>query len=85
MTGRATGELDRCPNLILRCQLFADFVLVGRGLPVHIENLILRAKHLLGRAMAVDAPGHQQRVGLKDQGHLIDLAVAGGAPDALLI
>src|SRR3977135_2053394 len=52
MTGRAAGELGRCPNLVLFPQLGADFRLIIRGLPVHIENLIFRAENLLGMAMA---------------------------------
>src|SRR5258708_21681524 len=56
MTGRAARQLDRCPNLVLFPQLGADFGLIVRGLPVHIENLIFRAENLLWVAMAVHAP-----------------------------
>jgi len=64
--------------------LLAAFFLVGRGLPVHIENLILGTQHFFWFAMAIDAPGHQQRIGLEDQRHLIDLPVAGGTANTLI-
>src|SRR5204863_1879300 len=48
MTGRAARQLGRCPNLVLFPQLGADFRLIVRGLPVHIENLIFGAENLLG-------------------------------------
>src|SRR5260370_19082915 len=40
MTGRAARQLGRGPNLVLFPQLGADFRLIVRSLPVHIENLI---------------------------------------------
>src|SRR5258708_1847329 len=84
MTGRAARQLDRCPNLVLFPQLGADFGLIVRGLPVHIENLIFRAENLLRVAMALHAPLHQQRVGLEYQRHLVDLPVARRATNALV-
>src|SRR5712664_4666159 len=84
MTGRAARQLGRCPNLVLFPQLGADFRLIVRDLPVHIENLIFRAENLLGVAMTFHAPLHQQRVGLEYQRHLVDLPVARRATNALV-
>src|SRR5262249_34864374 len=58
-------------------------LLLLRRLPAHVEDLLARADVLLGLAVAVQAPLHQQRRLLPDQGHLVDPAVAGGAADAL--
>jgi hypothetical protein len=70
--------------MILRGKLLADFGLVCRRLPIHIGDLIVRAQILLRVAMAIEAPLHGQRLGLKHEGHLVDLAVAGGATDTLI-
>src|SRR5258708_218848 len=56
----------------------------SRCLPVHIKNLVFRAEDPLGIAMAVQAPLHQQRVGLEYQRHLVDLPVARRAAYALV-
>jgi len=68
--------------MIFRGKLLADFRLIRRGFPVHVDDVLLWAQGLLRIAMAVQAPLHGQFLGLKDQGHLIDLAVAGGTADA---
>ena len=84
MTGRAAGQLGRCPNLVLFPQPGADFGLIIGSLPVHIENLIFGAENLLGISMAIQAPLHQQRIGLKHQRHLVDLPMARRAAHALI-
>ena len=55
-----------------------------RRLPVHVEHLLARPQ--VGRRMhvAVAAPLHLQGVFLAHQRHLVDLAVAGDAADALV-
>src|SRR6266536_2918257 len=84
MTGRAVGQLGRCPNLVLFLQFGADFRLIVRGLPVHVKNLVLRPQRLLGVPVAVHAPLHQQSVGLKNQRHLVDLPMARRAADPFI-
>jgi len=84
MTGRAARQLGRGPKVVRLSQLCADFRLIIRSFPVHVENLVFRAKDLFGTAMAIEAPLHQQRVGLEYQRHLIDLPVAGRATNALV-
>ena len=70
--------------MILRRKLLADFGLVGGRLPIHIGDLIVWAQILLRVAMAIETPLHSQRLGLKHERHLIDLAVAGRAANTLI-
>jgi hypothetical protein len=79
MTGRAVRQLGCGANIPFRCEFFAKFRLVRRRFPIHVENLIQRAKRLLRIAMAVKTPLHQQGRRLEYERHLIDLAVTGGA------
>src|SRR5713226_9806759 len=58
MTGRAAGQLGRGPNFVLFHKPGADFRLIIGSLPIHIENLIIRAENLLGISMAIQAPLH---------------------------
>jgi hypothetical protein len=57
---------------------------IARWLPVHIGDLVARAKLLLRPAVAVETPLHGQRRELLDARHLVDTAVAGGAADSLV-
>ena len=84
MTGRATCELGRRPDLVFRGQLFSDFFLIRGGFPIHVENLVLRSDVLFGIAVAVEAPLHREWRGLKNERHLVDRAVARRAADALV-
>src|SRR2546425_301459 len=84
MTGRATGQFGRGPKIVRFSQLSSDFRLIIGSLPIHVENLILGAENRLGIAMALQAPLHQQRIGLKHQRHLVDLTVARRAAYALI-
>ena len=84
MTGRAVRQLNRRPNLVFLRQLLADFGLIGRRLPIHVENLIAWPQNVLGVAIAVQSPFHLQRRCLEDKRHLVDLAVAGGATHAFV-
>src|SRR5205807_1935522 len=84
MTGRAARQLGRGPKVVRLSQLCADFRLIIRSFPVHVENLVFWAKDLFGIAMAVQAPLHEQRVGLEYQRHLVDLPVARRAAYALV-
>jgi hypothetical protein len=79
MTGRAVRQLGCGANIPFRCEFLADFRLVRRRFPIHVENLIQRAKRLLRIAVALDAPLHQQGRRLEYERHLIDLAVTRGA------
>src|SRR5260370_2721796 len=84
MTGRAAGQLGRGPKIVRFSQLSTDFRLIIGSLPIHIENLIFGAENRLGIAMALQAPSHPQRIGLKHQWHLVDLPVARRAAYALI-
>jgi hypothetical protein len=84
MTGGAALQLPNALNLIFRRQPLADFRLVRGSFPIHVENLIARAENRFRIAMAVQAPMHQKRAGLKDQGHLVNLAVARGAANTFV-
>ena len=84
MTGRAAGELDCRPDLVFLGQLFPDLFLICGGFPIHVENLVFRANVLRGITVAIEAPLHRQRRGLKNQRHLVDRAVARGAADSFV-
>jgi len=72
MTGRATCELGRRPDLVLRGQAFADFFLIRGCFPIHVENLVLGANIFPRIAVAIEAPLHRQGRGLKNERHLVD-------------
>jgi len=84
MTRGTALELAKAWNIIFSRQAFPDFRLIRRGLPIHIENLVARPQHRFRIAVAIQAPMHQQRAGLKHQGHLVYLAVAGRAANAFV-
>jgi hypothetical protein len=84
MTSGTALKLRNALNLILRCQSFADFRLVRRRLPVHVKDLVARTQNRFRVAMAVQAPLHQQRRGLKHQRHLVDLPVTRRAAHAFV-
>src|SRR5688572_1790556 len=50
--------------------------------PAHVGHLILRTQMTLGLAVAVETPAHAERLGLMDDVHVVDAAVAGDAADA---
>jgi hypothetical protein len=50
--------------------------------PVHVEDLGGRTKEILGRAVAIKAPLHAERLGLVDLVHLVDRPVAAVAADS---
>ncbi len=77
-------QLRHALNVVFGGQFPAHFRLVGRSLPIHIENLIARAQNRFRVAMAVHAPGHQEGRGLKHQRHLVDLTVTRRAAHALI-
>jgi len=70
--------------MILLRYLLADFGLIGGWLPIHIGDLIVWPQIFLRTAMAIQAPAHCQLLGLKHEGHLIDLAMTGGAANPLI-
>ena len=70
-------------NVVLLHQLRSDLFLILRDVG-HVEDLAARADVLLRRAVAVDAPLHRERRGLKGQRHLVDASVARGAADAFV-
>lgn len=84
MAGRATGELDRGPKFVIRREFLSCFFLIRGRFPIHIENLVLGAKVWLGIAVAIQAPTHRERRRLKDEGHLVDRAMAGRAANPLV-
>ena len=83
MTRRATRQLSRRPNFSFLRELRAHFRLIARRFPIHVVNLIERAQRHFRIAMAIEAPLHQQRVRLKNQGHLIHRAMTRRAANAL--
>jgi hypothetical protein len=70
--------------MILLRYLFADFGLIGGRLPIHIGDLIVGSQIFLRIAMAIQAPAHCQFLGLKHEGHLIDLPVTRRAANPLI-
>ena len=79
----AVGELTGLYAVFgdeLRPQAF----LVGWRLVIHVKDLVARADVLGGIAVAIEAPLHIQGFGFPHQGHLIDLAVARLAANALV-
>jgi hypothetical protein len=84
MTRRAVRQLGCGANIPFDCEFLAEFRLVRWRFPIHIENLIQRAKRLLRVAVAVEAPRHQQGRSLEYERHLIDLAVTRGAAHAFV-
>src|SRR5262249_48253250 len=71
-------------DAVLRDELPSELELVGGRLPGDAVDLGLWPPGLLWRAVAVEAPLHEQRLLLPDEGHLVDRSVAGGAADALV-
>ena len=70
--------------MILLRYLLADFGLIGGRLPIHVGDLVVGPQIFLWIAMAIQAPAHGQFLGLKHEGHLIDLPVTGGAANPLI-
>jgi len=70
--------------MILLRYLLAEFGLIGGRLPIHIGDLIVGPQILLRIAMAIQAPAHCQFLGLKHEGHLIDLPVTRRAANTLI-
>ena len=71
-------------NVVLPNQLTAEFGLIGRIHIIDVEDLRFRADVPLRLPVTVYAPVHVQRVHPVRQRHLIYLAVARGATDALV-
>jgi len=71
-------------NLVLRRQLFAHLFLIGRRLPIPVENFVLLPQNTLRMPVTIDAPFHLQRRRLEHQRHLIHLAVTRGAAHAFV-
>src|SRR5262245_27404785 len=63
---RATGQLVRGANAVFFNQLLAERYLIV-GLPAHVEDFRLRPHMLLGTAMTLQAPLHEERVLLVSQ------------------
>ena len=79
MTRRTAGQLVRGANFVFCRELLAEFLLIRRRFPIHVEDLISRTQILFGIAVAVQAPLHIQRRSLEHQRHLVDRTVASGA------
>src|SRR5471030_1070652 len=80
----ARGTTRQFLNLIFGDELLAELELVRGRLVIDAEDRRSRADVALRAAMAVEAPFHLQRLVLRHERHAIDLAVAGGAADALV-
>ena len=70
-------------DLVLLNQLAAQGRLIC-GLPCHVKDFTPRSDSLGGVLMAIETPPHVQRVLLPSQGHLVHLAVASCATNALV-
>jgi hypothetical protein len=83
------GELYIVPGKIAilftgRLAVFCDEGLcidIG-GLPVEVIDILAGPEGILRMAMAIEAPGHREGLVVINDGHVIDLAVAGDAGDA---
>jgi hypothetical protein len=84
VTRRTAGQVVRGANFVFCRELLAEFCLVRRRFPIHIENLISRTQILFGIAVAFQTPLHIQGRSLKHQGHLVDRTVARGAANAFI-
>ena len=80
---RAVGELAGL-HAVFGDELRTQAFLVGWILVIHVKDLVARADVLGGIAVAIETPFHIQRFGFPHQGHLIDLAVARLAANALV-
>ena len=83
MADRAVGELTGL-NVVFGDERFTQVFLIGRVIVLHIKNLFARPEKLSRVAMAVETPLHIKRVGLPNQGHLINLAVTRLTTDTLV-
>jgi len=83
MTRRATRQLNGRANFAFLRELRANFRLIARRFPIHVVDLVEWAQRHFRIAMAIEAPLHQERVRLKNQGHLIHRAMARRAANAL--
>src|SRR5207248_2391592 len=61
VTGRATGQLGRCPNLSFLHEFLAQFLLIGSGFPIHRKYLVHWPEVRRGIPVAIYAPLHEQR------------------------
>jgi len=84
VTRRTARQFGRGSQLVLRCKLPPHLFLVRGRLPVHVKNLIPRAKVLLRIPVALQAKIHVQGRCLQHQRHLVHAAVARRAADALV-
>src|SRR5262249_50132030 len=84
MAGRPARQLGGAPDIAFRVILLAQFGLVFWRRPGHVIDFVERPQDFFGVAVAVEAPLHQQRIGLKQQRHLIDAPVAGRTAYALV-
>ena len=82
MAGAATGQVIGITDLVQFFELESDLVLVagGRG-PEHVGDLVVWAEEVFGVSVAVEAPGHGEGLGLADDVHLVNAAMAGDAGD----
>src|SRR5579884_4219100 len=71
-------------NVVLLDQLPAQRQLVLRRLIAHDENIFARPDVALRVAMAVEAPGHHQRLTPRRERHLVHASVTGLAADPLV-
>jgi hypothetical protein len=83
MTDGTVDELTLV-DVVLLNEFGSLYELIGRRLPLHVEDLFPRADELLRLAMAVQAPLHDHGVDLLHEGHLVNAAMAGGAADAFV-
>ena len=72
----AIGQLLGVDMVVLD-QFAALRELIHRRQPVHVENLAARTDIICGFPVAIEAPLHEERVGLPHERHLLHLAVAG--------
>ena len=67
--------------MLLFDQSRGELGVVARRDPVHVRDFVGRPQVRRRVAMAVEAPAHRKRLGLVDDLHLVDVAVAADAAD----
>ena len=81
VTQSVSSKLGRIPYSAFRRAPISSCRPAGHV--AHREDGVARPQVLLGRAMAIEAPGHLERRVLRHERHPVDAPVAGLAPDSL--
>ena len=80
---RAAGHVLGIRDLVCGLEFQALLDLVFRSDVGHVEDLVARPYVFFRCPVTIEAPLHKEGLRLIHEGHLVDRAVAGRAPDAL--